>query len=202
MTTKERIIFEALDLFSMKGYEAVSMRDLAAKVGIQQSSIYKHYPNKQSIMDAITCKVIEEIDKMFIEMKVPDEHNKEALVLYSKMEISKVVEMCTKMLIGQMSNEWINKFRQIATIEQYRSDALNKQYHELFIDKQLGYIEQVFEVLIEQKIFISGNVKQMALAFFAPFFMLQYRYPDDKEELQQKLKLHIKYFINEHIKEE
>lgn len=43
MNTKERILQESLTLFSIRGYEAVSMREIGRSVGIKESSIYKHY---------------------------------------------------------------------------------------------------------------------------------------------------------------
>lgn len=44
--TRELIMQEALDLFAAKGYAAVSMRDIAAAVGIRASSIYHHFSGK------------------------------------------------------------------------------------------------------------------------------------------------------------
>ena len=43
MTTKERIRYEALNLFSEKGFDTVSVRDIASAVGIKESSLYNHY---------------------------------------------------------------------------------------------------------------------------------------------------------------
>ena len=40
--TKEIILFESLKLFADKGYDGVTVRDIAAEVGIKQSSLYKH----------------------------------------------------------------------------------------------------------------------------------------------------------------
>ena len=51
--TKETILYEALKLFSDKGYDGVSVRDIAGQVGIKQSSLYKHYTNKQDIFDSL-----------------------------------------------------------------------------------------------------------------------------------------------------
>ena len=53
MNTKERIIDEALTLFSEKGYANVYVADIAERVGIKAPSLYKHYKNKQAIFDAI-----------------------------------------------------------------------------------------------------------------------------------------------------
>ena len=53
MNTKERIITEALNLFSINGYDSVSVRDIAKAVGIKESSLYNHFKNKQDIFDTI-----------------------------------------------------------------------------------------------------------------------------------------------------
>ena len=50
MNTKEKIFDVSLDLFSKKGYDSVSLREIAEEVGIQKSSIYSHYPSKEAIL--------------------------------------------------------------------------------------------------------------------------------------------------------
>ncbi len=51
--TKERILDCAIDLFSEKGYKEVSVREIAAAVGIRAASLYKHYENKEAILESI-----------------------------------------------------------------------------------------------------------------------------------------------------
>ena len=48
--TRQVLLDEARQLFSERGYSAVSMRDIAGSVGLQQSSIYNHFDGKQSIL--------------------------------------------------------------------------------------------------------------------------------------------------------
>lgn len=43
MTTKERILDEALTLFSQNGYDGTSVDHIAERVGIKAPSLYKHY---------------------------------------------------------------------------------------------------------------------------------------------------------------
>ncbi len=50
MNTKERIFDVSLDLFSKKGYDSVSLREIADEVGIKKSSIYSHYSSKEAIL--------------------------------------------------------------------------------------------------------------------------------------------------------
>lgn len=49
MSSKEKILNEAIALFAQKGYTGLSMRQLAQKVGISVAAIYHHYPDKQSL---------------------------------------------------------------------------------------------------------------------------------------------------------
>jgi AcrR family transcriptional regulator len=51
--TKEKIMTAAIGLFSDKGYDNVSMRDIAAIVGIKAASIYNHFPSKRDILKSI-----------------------------------------------------------------------------------------------------------------------------------------------------
>ena len=50
MNTKEKIFDVSLDLFSKKGYDSVSLREIADEVGIRKSSIYSHYSSKEAIL--------------------------------------------------------------------------------------------------------------------------------------------------------
>ena len=50
MNTKEKIFEVALNQFSKKGYDSVSLREIAEEVGIKKSSIYSHYPSKEAIL--------------------------------------------------------------------------------------------------------------------------------------------------------
>ena len=69
--TKERIIFESLNLFSQKGYEGVSMRDIAAAVGIKGASIYNHFKGKEEILQAIYAEMTKRYDTIAAALAVP-----------------------------------------------------------------------------------------------------------------------------------
>jgi AcrR family transcriptional regulator len=46
----EQVLSSAARLFTSKGYDGTSMRDLAAEVDIRPSSLYHHFPSKQHIL--------------------------------------------------------------------------------------------------------------------------------------------------------
>jgi AcrR family transcriptional regulator len=46
---KARIIESALQLFSERGFHAVSIRDIAALTGLSNPALYRHYPSKRAL---------------------------------------------------------------------------------------------------------------------------------------------------------
>ena len=62
-TTKQKILTEALKLFSLNGYEAVSVEQIANAVGIKAPSLYKHYKGKRDIFNHI----LERMNEMDLE---------------------------------------------------------------------------------------------------------------------------------------
>jgi len=51
--TKQKIFDVAVDLFSVKGFSGVSVREIARAVGIKESSLYNHFQNKDDILTQI-----------------------------------------------------------------------------------------------------------------------------------------------------
>jgi len=51
--TKKRIFDNSIELFMLRGFENVSINDIADTVGIKQSAVYNHFPSKQAILDTI-----------------------------------------------------------------------------------------------------------------------------------------------------
>lgn len=49
ITTKERILAAACDIYLMEGYKGMSMRKVAAKAKITPTAIYRHYENKEAL---------------------------------------------------------------------------------------------------------------------------------------------------------
>ncbi len=57
ITRKEEIVTIASQLFKEKGYNAVSMRDIAQAMGIKAASLYNHISGKQQILSTLILTV-------------------------------------------------------------------------------------------------------------------------------------------------
>ena len=71
MGTREKILEEALTLFSQKGYNGVSVREIAGAIGIKESSLYNHFANKQEIFDQTVEFCWQEAETYFKEQGLP-----------------------------------------------------------------------------------------------------------------------------------
>jgi AcrR family transcriptional regulator len=60
-TTAETITAAAVELFFEHGYEATTLRQIAAKVGIQVGSLYNHISSKEELLFSIMSGIIEEL---------------------------------------------------------------------------------------------------------------------------------------------
>jgi AcrR family transcriptional regulator len=56
--TREKIRAVALELFSTKGFEQTSLREIAERVGLTKASLYYHYSSKQSLLLAVVEPVV------------------------------------------------------------------------------------------------------------------------------------------------
>jgi AcrR family transcriptional regulator len=60
--TREAVIHAAVRLVDQDGPEALSMRRLAADLGIEAMSLYYHVPNKAALIDGVAETVLAEMD--------------------------------------------------------------------------------------------------------------------------------------------
>lgn len=60
--SRERVLDAALALADADGVGALTMRRLAAELGVEAMTIYYHVPNKDGILDALVERVIAEIE--------------------------------------------------------------------------------------------------------------------------------------------
>jgi AcrR family transcriptional regulator len=63
--TRERILQVALDLFSERGYEATSLREIAESVGVTKAALYYYFPSKEALIRALSDRFFDGADAFF-----------------------------------------------------------------------------------------------------------------------------------------
>jgi AcrR family transcriptional regulator len=53
LSTRDKILYHSINLFAEKGFTDTSVREIAAAVGLRESSIYNHFPSKNAILEYI-----------------------------------------------------------------------------------------------------------------------------------------------------
>jgi AcrR family transcriptional regulator len=60
--TRQRVVAEALEVISADGVDALSMRGLAARLGVVPGTLYRHVRNKEQLCDLVVDGVLAEVD--------------------------------------------------------------------------------------------------------------------------------------------
>ncbi len=198
MNTREKILYEALNQFSSKGFNAVSVRDIAKAVGIKESSLYNHFKNKQDIFDCIVSECSSRGDEFFHRVHLTGEDrqfaaDQRAVDMYKNMTTEQFVALSGMIFEYYFADEINVKFRRMLTIEQYRNEAIARLYREISFDSSLDYQAKLFEVMMQAGYFIEADSYVMALEFFSPIFLIFYKFDNDKKSLEEAKDLFIKH---------
>lgn len=197
MDTKQRILDEALTLFSEKGYANVFVGDIAERVGIKAPSLYKHYKSKKAIFDAI----IDEMNRRFTEQaKAMQINGKDASTdagIYENLSEDRLLKLGREFFLYYLHDDYNRKFRKMLTLEQFHDKELAKVYSKLYVDDPLSYQGMLFGFLTAAGLLRTDKVEIMTLHFYSPiYFMLTIcdREPEREEEMLNKLDQHIMQF--------
>ncbi len=202
MTTKERILIEALNQFSVKGYDPVSIRDIGKAVGIKESSIYNHFKNKQDIFDSIVSEYSNRWSLFFNQMQLTGEDmqfsvDNRTVDMYKNMTNEKFAGIAAMIFDYYFTDEINVKLRKMLTIEQYRNEAISNLFRNLSFDESIAFQAKLFEELIKEGCFIKTDPDILALEFFSPIFLIFYKYDHNEESMKAAKELflrHIKHF--------
>ncbi|WP_052307115.1 TetR/AcrR family transcriptional regulator [Acetobacterium woodii] len=92
--TREIILEKALDLFSIKGYQSVTVKEIANLVGIKDSSLYKHFPNKQAIYDTLLTRMNEKFEATVAFYRLPQGEIESVAREYGRNDLAWLKKAC------------------------------------------------------------------------------------------------------------
>lgn len=202
--TAQKILDAALGLFAKKGYDAVSVDEIAKAVGIKAPSIYNHFGSKQELFDAIVETTAERYAHDTDKLDFCAEGKAKDLSRVKKISEQALYEKVKQIFEYSLHDQWISDFRKMMTIEQFRSDSFGELYTKRFIDRLLDYHSAIFSSLIAAGE-ITGNADALALIYVAPIITLIGicdRQPEREAECLKKLEKHVAlfYYMAHHSK--
>jgi len=197
VTTKQKILDEALSLFAIKGYSAVYVGDIADAVGIKTPSLYKHYKSKQDIFNSCVEVFSERMKKVRNDIRLPE--TQEAESFYQTVSVENLVDLTIALFLFNLQDNVAAKFRKMLMIERYHNPELNKLYEDIFINGAVEQEEKIFAALINAGVIKKEDPHIIALRFYTPIYFLWQKYdmrPDEIEKAKEELAAMVREFCN------
>ncbi len=197
ISTKDKIFQVSVDLFSKKGFNAVSIREIAREVGIRESSIYNHYKNKEAILNAI----VEYFMDVMSSSGPPEDITTEMLAQNPEA----FLKFGASMYMDQINTPTMNKIWRIISIEMYHNENIRQIFLKNMMEEPLKFWESIFTQLIENKLIKSFDPKILAREYFLFGVQLFFehfvlRYPDNEESFidsaKETLMEHIDFLLS------
>lgn len=196
LSTKERIVYESLRLFSQKGYDGVSMREIASAVGIKGASIYNHFKGKEDIFNAIFTEMMKRYDNAAAKMSVPAEQDSETVAKYMKMDESQMMRIADDLFSFFVKDKFAVSFRKLLVSEQHKSKLASKALTEYYLEAPIVFQTRLFEGMQQCGAFLGYDPAVMALHFYSPMYYLLEKYDMgcSYEECMELISKHIHWF--------
>lgn len=196
--TRQRILDKALELFAARGYDSVSVGEIAAAVGIRAPSLYNHFPGKQAIFDAIVRSTAEQYEADTDKIDIHVQNVAQDIPVFTEISEDALFEKVRQIFEYSLHNESISRFRRMMTIEQFRSPELAALYSRRYVERILDYHADIFRALIDAGEIRAEDPDALAMMYVAPVLTLISvcdRQPERESECLEKLSRHVHIFF-------
>jgi AcrR family transcriptional regulator len=192
--TKEDILSACIDLFSENGFSAVSVRDIARRVGINESSMYNHFTSKDEILETVVQKFSAGFGRAYSMDEVALEN--QLKVAGPEVFLQNHVLNVRERMAPEVQKTW-----KIIYMESFRSPRIREFYLTVAWQAPVDFYERVFTRMLQKGMIQAQDPKALAGEFnFAmvglliEFLMLQQAGGTDTGENLKKMFAHIHFF--------
>lgn len=197
MDTKKKILEISLALFAQKGFDGVSVREIAKEVGVRESALYKHYKNKEDILDKIIEEMISSIRNGYELRHVPETLTEGVAEGYRNISEEQLCEMSWSIFKMFTEEPKLSNFRRLLMREQFHNKTFAKYYDKFFIEGVIESQAKTFLQLVDSGLFRKADERIIALHFYGPIMLLFQQYdcePEKKDEIKEMLFKHVRAF--------
>ena len=177
---KEEILIVALHLFARDGYEAVSVSQIAGELDMTKGALYRHYKSKRDIFDCIVHRMEQQDGERARENEVPEESIEKTPEEYQNVSLDDFVEYSKSMFEYWTEDDFASSFRKMLTIEQFRSEEMQKLYQQYLVSGPAEYVKDLFKNM-EIK-----NPEETAVQFYANMFFYYSMYDGAADKAKVK----------------
>jgi AcrR family transcriptional regulator len=196
-STKDKIFESAVDLFAERGYDGVSIRDIAAIVGIKESSMYKHYSSKDQLLEKI-------IDYPMARIGIIGPPGASVEELIVKMGLDGFMAMASDTFTGWMKDPNMVKIFRILCMESYRNEQVKKSYAKVQVAAVASW-ETNFTIMMKHKLikpndpkFLSAEFLSFITAMYMDYFLYSYNNAPNTvpEAYIEIIDRHVAFFVD------
>ena len=180
---KEEILIVALHLFARDGYEAVSVSQIAGELDMTKGALYRHYKSKREYFDSIVKRMEQHDSERARENEVPEESIEKTPEEYQNISFDDFVEYSKSMFEYWTEDDFASSFRKMLTIEQFRSEGMQKLYQQYLVSGPAGYVKDLFK---NMKI---KDPEENAVKFYANMFFYYNVYDGAADKAKAKCQL-------------
>ena len=196
ISTKERILYAALDLFSEKGYDGVGVDLIAENAGLKGPSLYRHYKGKEDIFFSLIDMVESHYAKGFglknTEVGFPE-------------SMDDFIDDAMGRIQFTMHDDVIRKTRRILAMEQFRSERMAELTTRYHLENLQELYAIIFADMMKKGILKQDDPEYLALEFVSPVTLLIHIYdrqPEREAEVLEKIRKHFEHFVKTYGEEE
>ena len=133
--TRQKILDKALELFSARGYDPVSVGEIAKAVGIKAPSLYNHFPSKQAIFDAIVESTAAQYEADTDKIDIHVQNAAQDIPVFTEITEDALFGKVRQIFEYSLHDPSISRFRRMMTIEQFRSPELAALYSRRYVER-------------------------------------------------------------------
>ena len=196
--TRQKILDKALALFSARGYDSVSVGEIAKAVGIKAPSLYNHFPSKRAIFDAIVEATAAQYEADTDKINIHVQNVTQDIPAFTEITADALFEKVRQIFLYSLHNENISRFRRMMTIEQFRSPELAALYSQRYVERILDYHAGIFRALIAAGEIPAEDPDTLAMLYVAPVLTLIGicdRQSEREAECLARLEAHVRLFF-------
>lgn len=191
--TKQEILTASLELFSVQGFEATSISQIANAVGIRKASLYSHFESKQAILDALVREILDKYENHSIFARA-DWEAEDLRDINADMVLRMILEQIRYIL----HDPNISRARKMLVIEQFQNPELARLQTKQNYSDVLQYFTGLVSFLLRRGVLTGDDPQLMAAQFCLPISVwinLCDREPEREEEVMDLVNRHILQFF-------